>query len=126
MGLGAKRNRRTRGRQPHRALTGREGGASYTATAAKNEFGRMLEQALRGETVVITKHQTPKAVLMSMEQFTALRRAPEAQLEALSREYDALLARMQSPRAAAQLSAAFHATPAQLGKAAVAAARKRG
>ena len=29
---------------------------SYTATEAKHEFGRVLEQAIHGATVVITKH----------------------------------------------------------------------
>ena len=47
-------------------------------------------------------------------------------LETLSGEFDALLARMQTPRARAGMTAAFNASPAQLGKAAVAAARKRG
>ena len=98
---------------------------SFTATEAKNEFGRILEKAIQGETVVITKHDAPKAVLISMDQFNALKRAPEIKLDALSREFDALLTRMQAPKVRAAMDEAFHATPQQLGRAAVTAARKR-
>jgi hypothetical protein len=41
-------------------------------------------------------------------------------------QFDALLARMQTPGARAGMKMAFDASPKQLGKAAVAAARKRG
>jgi hypothetical protein len=42
----------------------------------------------------------------------------------LSSEFDALLARMQTPEARAGMQAAFDATPEQLAKAAVTFARK--
>jgi len=100
--------------------------AAFTATQAKNEFGRILERAIRGETVVITKHDAPKAVLISMDQFRALKRAPELQLDTLSGEFDALLARLQDSKARTAMKAAFGASPRQLGKAALLAARKRG
>jgi len=116
-----------RGRQN---ITGREtlgsSQASYTATEAKNEFGRVLEQAIHGTTVVITKHDAPRAVLISMDQFEALAQAPQLKLNTLSEQFDALLARMQGPAARRGMSAAFNASSKQLGKAAVAAARKRG
>lgn len=101
-------------------------GASYTATQAKNEFGRVLEKAIQGSVVVITKHDAAKAVLISMEEFKTLSRAPESQIDTLSAEFDSLLARMQGPVARSAMQAAFHASPKDLGKAAVAAARKRG
>ena len=100
--------------------------AAFTATEAKNAFGRVLEKALRGETVVITRHDAPKAVLISIEQFRALKHAPQLQLDTLSGEFDELLARMQSARSRIAMKAAFGALPRQLGKAAVAAARKHG
>ena len=98
---------------------------SITATAAKNEFGRVLEGVMRGEMVVITKHDNPKAVLMSIDEFNALSQAGEARLDTLSHQFDALLDRMQTPKARRGMKAAFDASPAQLGKAAVAAARRR-
>jgi antitoxin Phd len=100
--------------------------ASVTATEAKNGFGRILEKAIRGSVVVITKHDAPKAVLMSMDEFNALSRAPESKINALSAEFDSLLARMQGSVARNSMDAAFHASPKQLGEGAVAAvARKR-
>ena len=100
--------------------------ASYTATEAKHEFGRVLEQAIHGETVVITKHDSPRAVLMSIDQFKALQDAPRLKLNTLSNEFDALLERMQTPAARRAMSAAFDASSKRLGRAAVASARKRG
>lgn len=100
--------------------------ASFTATDAKNEFGRVLEMVIQGGVVVITKHDAPKAVLVSVDEFNALARATESKLDTLSSEFDALLARMQTPKARAGMKAAFDASPKQLGRAAVAAARKRG
>jgi prevent-host-death family protein len=114
--LGTYRNRRGERVEP----------ASFTATDAKNEFSRILEAVMQGGVVVITKHDAPKAVMMSVDEFNALAAAPEAKLETLSGEFDAMLARMQTSKARASMKAAFGASPRQLGKAAVAAARKRG
>ncbi len=100
-------------------------GPSFTATEAKNEFGRILERAIQGEAVIITKHDSPKAVLISVDQFDALKHAPELKLDTLSREFDALLLRMQDPKVRRAMDVAFHATPQQLARAAVRAARKR-
>lgn len=99
---------------------------SFTATEAKNEFGRVLETVIQGGVVVITRHDAAKAVLISLEEFNALARAPELKLNSLAGEFDALFARMQTPRSRAGMKTAFEASPKQLGKAAVTAARKRG
>ena len=98
----------------------------FTATEAKHEFGRLLEKAIGGHTIIITKHDDPKAVLMSMERFNMLTHAPELNLAALSREFDALLERMQGRNSRRAMQTAFTASPKQLGRAAIAAARKRG
>jgi prevent-host-death family protein len=99
---------------------------SVTATDAKKEFGRVLERVIQGDVVVITKHDAPKAVLLPLETFNVLAGAAERKLENLSHEFDALLARMQTSKARGGMKAAFGASPKQLGKAAVAAARKLG
>jgi len=75
---------------------------------------------------VITKHDAPKAVLISVNEFNALSRANRVKLDTLSGEFDELLARMQTPASRVGMKAAFDASPKQLGKAAVAAARRRG
>ena len=100
--------------------------STVTATDVKNEFGRVLESVIQGGRVVITKHDQPKAVLLSVREFNALNNAKRIKLDTLSGEFDALLARMQKPAARTGMKAAFDASPKQLGKAAVAAARKRG
>ena len=96
------------------------------ATEAKTRFGRMLASVARGGRVVIKKHNDPKAVLLSIEDFDTLSRANQIQLNALSSEFDAMLARMQEPESRAAMKAAFDSSPEQLGRAAVAAARRRG
>src|SRR5690242_10528063 len=75
------------------------GQASYTATEAKQEFGRILDQAIHGTTVVITRHDSPRAVLISMDRFNELQDAPLLKLNTLSDEFDALLEKMQTPAA---------------------------
>jgi prevent-host-death family protein len=98
---------------------------AVAATRLKNEFGTVLDQALRGGAVAITRHDTPKAVLLSYEEFQSLVQARSHTLNDLSAEYNVLLARMQTPKARKGMAAAFNASPAELGRAAARAARKR-
>jgi prevent-host-death family protein len=98
---------------------------SFSASDAKNQFGRVLETALADGIVMITKHDAVKAVLVSVEEFRALSGAREPALDTLSREFDRLLARMQTPKSRAGMKSAFAATPKQLGQAAVEGVRRR-
>ena len=98
---------------------------SITATDAKNEFARALETALRGQPVVITKHDEPKAVLISMEDFHALSESAETKLNSLSAEFDAMLEGMQKRKSVDAMKAAFDASPRELGRTAKRAARRR-
>ncbi|MDP1717547.1 MAG: type II toxin-antitoxin system prevent-host-death family antitoxin [Burkholderiales bacterium] len=98
---------------------------TVAATRLKNEFGAVLEQAVRGGAVAITRHDTPRAVLMSYEEFQALIKDRTPSLNDLGAEYDVLLSRMQTPKARKGMETAFNASPADLGRAAVKAARKR-
>jgi len=98
----------------------------FTATDAKNEFGRVLDMALEQGAVLITRHDAPKAVLLAVDEFDALVAAGERTLDTLTADFDEILARMQTSTARRGMTDAFNATPAQLGRAAVAAAKKRG
>lgn len=98
---------------------------AVAATRLKNEFGTVLEQALRGGAVAITRHDTPRAVLVSYDEFRSLINARSPSLSDLSAEYDVLLASMQTPKAKKGMEAAFGAAPSALGRATVRAARKR-
>jgi antitoxin Phd len=99
---------------------------TFTATAAKNVFGRVLDTAVEKGAVAITRHDAPKAVLLSIAEFDALVSAGGRTLDTLAAEFDERLARMQTPRARKGMADAFAATPTRLGRAAVAAAKKRG
>lgn len=96
---------------------------TVAASRLKNEFGSVFEQAAVGGAVVITKHNTPRAVLVDYAEFEALIRQVTPALDDLSDQFDDLLAAMQTPEAKAGVAAAFDATPEELGKAAVKAAK---
>jgi prevent-host-death family protein len=116
--------------QPIASIRNRRGeqvaASLLSATHAKNEFGRVLEMVMQGGVVVITKHAAPKAVMLAIDEFNALANGATRALDTLRDEFDTLYARMQTPKARRAMKAAFAASPHQLGKAAVAAARKRG
>jgi antitoxin Phd len=99
---------------------------TMNATDAKNQMGHVLDTVMHGGVVLITKHETPKAAVIPIEEYERFSRAAEAKLSALSSEFDALLDRMQTREARAAMQAAFEASPEQLAKAAVQFARKRG
>lgn len=92
------------------------------ASDAKNQFGQVLESALRDGAVVITKHDAPKAVLISIEELEAI--AARGRLDSLSREFDAQYAQMQKPGFAKAMTTAFAASPKKLGATALSAAGK--
>lgn len=125
--LGALKHYRTWGEneesKPRRV---RSDDLSVTSTRAQNAFGELLEKVIEGRRVIVTKHGSPKAAVLPYAEFKELTERGERQLDTLSAEFDALLEGMQAPAARAGMKAAFAASPAQLGKAAVAAARKRG
>ena len=98
---------------------------TVAATRFKNEFGAIFEQAALGGAVAITKHNTPKAVLLSYAEFEALTKASTPALDDLSDQFDQLLERMQTSQAKSAMVSAFDATPEQLGRAAVKAGRPK-
>src|SRR5262245_6129761 len=95
------------------------------ATQAKNTFGELLDRVATSGAVAITRHDMPKAVLLSYEEFESLSSARSETLEALSAKFDGLLERMQSPAARQGMEMAFNASPLVLGRAAAKATRRR-
>lgn len=100
------------------------GTRAVAATVAKNHFGRLLGTAVRGERVVITKHDAPAAVLISFEEYQDLTGADAPDLEALSHEFDDLMVHMQKPAARQATQALFRASTTELADAALAEASK--
>lgn len=97
---------------------------AVAATKAKNEFGTILDKAARDGAVAITRHDTPRAVLLSYEEFESLTQARSRNLDSLSSEFDELLETMQRPQAKKAMEAAFKATPVELQRNALNAAAK--
>lgn len=99
---------------------------TITASEVKNRFGTALDHATRGGAVAITKHDSTKAMLISIEEFESLVASRHASLTSLSVEFDALLEQMQTPAHRKGAQRAFAASPAQTGRIApIAATRGR-
>jgi prevent-host-death family protein len=99
--------------------------ATVPASELKNKFGSIFEKATSGGAVAITKHKAPKAVLLSYDEFASLVQSRGNDLSGLSAEFETMLENMQTPKARKRMAAAFNATPAELGRAAVKAAGKK-
>lgn len=98
--------------------------SAVTATKVKNEFGAIMEKTMHSGAVAITSHDKPKAVLLSFAEFESLVKERSRSLDDLNTEFDELLARMQTPQARKGVEAAFNASPEELGRAAVTAAKR--
>ena len=94
------------------------------ASRLKNSPGAIVDQAAAGRPVVITRHDSPRVVILSFDDFEALSSAHEPALGELEARFDEFFGDMQKPEAKRAVAAALDATPKQLGRAAVAAARK--
>jgi PHD/YefM family antitoxin component YafN of YafNO toxin-antitoxin module len=75
--------------------------------------------------VAITRHDKPRAVLVSIEEYEALTGREPDYFAGLMEKYRGLLDRMQGPEQRAAAERAFNATPEELGAAAVWAAQRR-
>lgn len=113
--------------RPHPVrLRSGEPAPTMTATEAKNEFGRAFDTALRTGAVVLTRHESPRAVLLSMDEYERLTGDEQQALEVLSGQFEAMFERMQGPKARAASVALFQATPEELGESAVSSVKRRG
>ena len=99
---------------------------TISATELKNATAAVFEQVAARRAVAITRHDKPRAVLLSVEQYEALtgEKNPDW-LEKLHEEYRGLLDRMQGPEQRAAAEKLFKATPEELGEAALWAAQQK-
>jgi prevent-host-death family protein len=98
---------------------------SVPAARLKNEPATVIDRVVAGGAVAITRHDKPRAVLVSYEDFRELAAAREASLGALSQEFDRLLEGMQAPGSRKATTAAFESPGDGIGRNAVKAARPR-
>ena len=89
------------------------------ATRFKTEFGAILDDVAAHGAVTVTRHDTPKAVLLSYAEFESLVKARTPTLGHLTEQFDGMLERMQASKAKKGMAAAFNAAPVGLGRAAV-------
>jgi antitoxin Phd len=96
-----------------------------SAADAKNQFRHILDTAIAGDTVAITRYGEVKAIMMSVEEYESLSRDPARKLNLLTEHFDAMLARMQTDEARQGMRIAFNASPEEMGRAAVKVARRK-
>jgi prevent-host-death family protein len=94
------------------------------STEAQNEFGRVLDQAAAGQDIAIARHNVVRAVLVSVDRYRELAGPEAAGLESLASRFDELYASMQTAAVREATARAFRAPPEEMGRAAVAAARR--
>jgi prevent-host-death family protein len=95
---------------------------TVTATELKHSTADVLDQVNAGKVLAITRHDKPRAILLSVEQYRELTGGEGDWLADLHEEYGGMLDRMQEPDQKAAAIRAFNATPEELGHAAVEAA----
>lgn len=94
-----------------------------SASEAKNLFGQILDRALSNRIISITKHNKPKVVVLSIEEFEQiLARIPDP-LQTLTSEFDVLVRDMQTPASVTAAGALFEADTKILAEAALAEAQ---
>ena len=72
------------------------------ATQLKNELGALLDRAAQGGAVAITRHDTPRAVLISYEEFSALAKLRSPDLAGLDAEIRQPAGKHAGPRRASR------------------------
>ena len=97
---------------------------TVSATDLKNSTADVIEQVASKRAMAITRHDKPRAVLVSIEEYEALTGQEPEYLLGLMEKYRGMVDRMQGPEQRAAAERAFNATPEELGAAAVAAARR--
>jgi antitoxin Phd len=99
---------------------------TISSTELKNATADVFEQVAANRAVAITRHDKPRAVLLSVAQYQALTGQENPDwLEKLHEEYRGLLDRMQGPEQRAAAEKLFKATPEELGEAALWAAQQK-
>lgn len=95
---------------------------AFDASTVKNKFRDVAQQAAKG-AVAISRYSRPELVIMPAAEYVSLAKLRRAPLDALTAEFDDLVAKMQTPKSQKAVNALFDATAAELGKAAVKATK---
>ncbi len=96
---------------------------SFSATKLVAGMQKVISAVMTHGAVLVTRHDEPVMVLLSVDRYLKLQEAAAPNLEMLTRQFDTMFARMQGVEAARNMADAFAMTPAQLGEAAARAAK---
>lgn len=102
-----------------------QGLTAFSATSLVGSIQKVTREVLSRGAAIITKHDEPVMVLLSLERYMTLEKAAVPNLDALSEQFDHMYARMQAPGVADKTIDALSMTPKHLGKAAQRAASPR-
>ncbi|GJG86409.1 hypothetical protein tb265_15900 [Gemmatimonadetes bacterium T265] len=94
------------------------------ATEVQNAFGQVLDAVTGGQVVAVTRHNAVRAVVVPVDRYRQLVAQEAGTLEALGARFEALYARMQDTAVRAATAEAVNASPEEMGRAAVDAARR--
>src|SRR6202790_4198218 len=97
---------------------------SFTITEFKERAREVIDLVEEHKAGAILRHKMPDAVLISASDYVEFMKLKRERLNFLTQRYDEMVARMQTPAAAAGVDALFDASPEELGRAAVAAATR--
>jgi PHD/YefM family antitoxin component YafN of YafNO toxin-antitoxin module len=97
---------------------------TVSATRLVAGMQKVTSAVMAEGAVVVTRHDQPSMVLMSIDRYLKLRQAAEPDLDHLTRRFDDMFARMQEPGMSEAMEAAFDSSPQELGDAAVRAAAR--
>jgi len=95
---------------------------AFDASTVKNKFREVADQAAKG-AIAISRYNRPELVIMTVAEYVRLEKLRRAPLDALTGQFDELVAKMQTPKSKRAVQALLGATSANLGKAALKAAR---
>lgn len=106
------------------ALAAPEAGQVVTvsSTEAQNALGALLDRVARGSRVVVTRYNRRQAVILSAKEYDALLSEDPVDLGSLEREFDQLVARMQTPEHRGAVESLFQLSGEEIGEAAVSGA----
>ena len=97
---------------------------SFTITEFKERAREVIDLVMEHKAIAILRHKSPDAVLISADEYIEFVKLRRERLNFLTQRYDEMVSRMQTPEAVAGVDTLFVATPQQLGRAAILAAKR--
>ena len=95
----------------------------FTRTELAGELPKVSRTVLARGEVIITSHNRPEMVLMTVDRYRELQEASRPSLKALDQEFEALFQSMQTPASREGAQAAFGMRGDELGQIALRAAQ---